>query len=339
MTPYLQSSMQQNKMNSLNSEIYETDLLQLARILYRRKYFIFTFFVCGASLFLMGSFFIKTTYQSKILMAPAQNSNSSFSQFSGQFGGLASLAGISLGGEGQLTTEAIATITSRDFILSFIANNEIKQKIFYNDWDEEHRQWREPNIFTRIINGFDKLTRPPSDNLRIESSKLVPNEPNNEDTYELFIEDFISVDQDKKTGLVTIAVSAYSPMDAANWAKNIATKINERLRMAKKEEAEKSIQFLKKELQNTNIVEMQNVMYQLIEAHTQTIILTNVNEEFVFRTIDPAYIPETKYKPKRILLSIFGAIVGLCASLIAILFRFAATNHAKELNNNQGSTT
>jgi LPS O-antigen subunit length determinant protein (WzzB/FepE family) len=39
-------------------------------------------------------------------------------------------------------------------------------------------------------------------------------------------------------------------------------------------------------------------------------MFSEVRDEYVFRTIDPAVIPEEKFKPKRALICIFMTLIG-----------------------------
>ena len=63
-------------------------------------------------------------YRSEVLVAPSAQSNSSgLSGLASQLGGVASLAGVNLGGGGSdKTIEALETLKSKDFLIDFIEN-------------------------------------------------------------------------------------------------------------------------------------------------------------------------------------------------------------------------
>ena len=66
---------------------------------------------------------------------------------------------------------------------------------------------------------------------------------------------------------------------------------------------------------------MRNLFYELIQSQTETMMLANVREEYVFKTIDPATVPEFKSEPKRALICILGTFLGGFLALIYVLVR------------------
>src|SRR5690606_2172806 len=154
-------------------------------------------------------------------------------------------------------------------------------------------------------------------------------EPTDWDTYDLFVDDFISVKQDKKTSLITVSVRAYTPEDAQTRAQDLVHRVNEHMRAGKKAEAEKSIAYLQKASEQTSLVDTQKAMFQLIEAQTKTIMFANAKEEFAFKTVDPAFYPEEKVKPKRALMTISGGMLGFALAFVVIFAQYL-----RQLRNN-----
>jgi len=292
------------------------DLADLVRHLWQRKKLIIVSTLLGALILAAVSLSMRNVYETQILLAPAQSDAGALSQLAGQFGGLASLAGIDIGGNDQLIVEGIATFTARDFLLDFIHDYKLKPVLFYKDWDSHESKWEPPNLIARGVKQLRNALLGSDETPRYAD----PNEPTDWDTYALFTDDFISVKQDKKTSLVTVSVRAYTPQDSVTWATELVHRVNEHLRQTKKLEAEKSIAYLEKASQQTSVVEMQSAIYQLIEAQTKTIMLANINDEFAFKTVDPAFYPEEKAKPKRSLMTIGGGFLGFA---IAFVFVFA----------------
>ena len=54
------------------------------------------------------------------------------------------------------------------------------------------------------------------------------------------------------------------------------------------------------------LADLRNLFYDLIQSQTETMMLANVREEYVFKTIDPATVPEFKSEPKRAFICILG---------------------------------
>jgi len=51
-------------------------------------------------------------------------------------------------------------------------------------------------------------------------------------------------------------------------------------------------------------------------------MLAQVKKEYVFKTIDPAQVPDRKNGPKRALIVVLGALLGVILSIIIVLIRF-----------------
>ena len=51
-------------------------------------------------------------------------------------------------------------------------------------------------------------------------------------------------------------------------------------------------------------------------------MFANVRDEYVFKTIDPALVPEQKFKPKRALICILGFLFGGILSVLIVLARY-----------------
>ena len=81
---------------------------------------------------------VPNQYQATVVVTPAK-SQSSIGNVASQFGGLASLAGISLSGdEGSEAREAMEIMQSWGFIEEFIENNQLDiQLIAANGWDSD----------------------------------------------------------------------------------------------------------------------------------------------------------------------------------------------------------
>ena len=232
-------------------------------------------------------------YRAEVLMAPAGDDKNAASALSGQFGGLAALAGINIGGGGGEIEQAIATLESRAFTNEFIQQQKLMPILFEEQWDENSKSWK--------VEDEDDT-------------------PTLWDAYKKFDQDVRSVSSDKKTGMYTLAIEWSDPELAADLANKLVKKINAHQKQAAIIEAQRSIAYLENQLKETSIVEMQQAIYRLIEAQTKNIMLANVRDEFVFKVIDPAVVPEEKIKPKKKLIAVLGVIVGFMLSVFLAFF-------------------
>ena len=145
--------------------------------------------------------------------------------------------------------------------------------------------------------------------------------PSVQEAHEVFAKGFLSVNEDKITGFVTVAVTHYSPIVARNWVTLIVKGINEAVRAQDVEEAEKSIAFLNQQRLKTNLVSLTEVFAELIEQQTKTVMLANVSDEYVFQIIEPPVAPELKSEPKRALICVLATMLGGILAVVFVLIR------------------
>ena len=86
-------------------------------------------------------------------------------------------------------------------------------------------------------------------------------------------------------------------------------------------EAEKSIEYLREQVTNTSLADLQAVFFDLIQSQTETVMLAEVRQEYVFKVIDPAVAPEEKSKPSRALICVLGTLVGGMLGVVIVLLR------------------
>lgn len=249
-------------------------------------------------------------YYAKVLLAPADTKEGGLESLLGQFGSLASLAGIQARGDRvDKAIIAIETLRSRLFITRFIRDHQLLVPLFAaRGWDRRTRMLViDSDIYDVASSRWVR---------RVSAGRSVV--PSDEEAYKEF-SNLLFISQDKKTGLVTVGVDALSPSLAKQWVDALIHDVNETIRRTDMEEAERSIVYLQKQLALTQVADIQKVFYNLIEQQTKTMMLTQVRLEYAFKTIDPATEPERKAKPARALISIFGTLFGAMAGMFWVL--------------------
>lgn len=270
----------------------EINLLELWKILVEQKKIILFVTIISTLSALAYSLLSTPIYRAEALLAPvAKEKNADLGILAGQFSGLASFAGINVGGGG--VDEAIATLKSRELTYKFIKDEKLIPILFENKWDAVNKQWKRadkaPSLWGAYVM-FDKTVR--------------------------------VISRDKKTGLITLSIEWQDPELAARWVDKLVALVNKMLRQEAILGAEKSIKYLEAELQSTSIIEIKESIYNLIEAQTKTKMLANTQEEYAFRVIDSAFVPEEKIKPKRSLIIVLGFVIGgIFGVFIAIIKR------------------
>jgi uncharacterized protein involved in exopolysaccharide biosynthesis len=64
------------------------------------------------------------------------------------------------------------------------------------------------------------------------------------------------------------------------------------------------------------------VFFQMIEEQLKNKMLAEVQDEFVFKVIDPAVIPEEKAGPKRALICLLATMLGGMLGVLIVLIRY-----------------
>ncbi|SBO12195.1 LPS O-antigen length regulator [Vibrio mediterranei] len=298
------------------SHVDEIDLKALFLALWKGKWIIVatTFvFAVGAVLFAISQ---PNTYKADTLLAPAESSGQGgLAKMAGQLGGLAALAGVNLGGgESSQTDLAVQVMKSRQFVDHFIQKHDLMVPIMAaKEWDADTN--------TLILDGdvYDAST---GKWLR-EPKGLRGAKPTSQEAYDVFIKDMFSVNQDKENRLYTVSIEFFSPYLAKTWTTWLVDDINKVMRERVIAESTQNLDYLAEQLNKTSVAEMQSAFYQIVEEQTKSLMLAEVQEEFIFKVVDPAVVPELKAGPKRALICILGALLGGMLGVAIVLVRFA----------------
>lgn len=266
----------------------ELSLIDLWNIVWKRKW---PWLVFGPLFGIVGIVYSLTQteiYRAEATLAPSteDEKGGGLAALAGQFGGLASMAGINVGGGGN-TENALATLQSRQFLTPFITNDDRLKLLFPEEWDETAKSWTVSN------------------ERRGESNK-----PTDLEAYERFKENSLNVSSDKTTGIVTFSIELPDPEAAASWANQLVAMLNEHLRAKALAEAERSLEFLNDQIEQTRVLAIREALFTLVESQTKNAMLASAKEDFAFEVIDPAVPPEQRVKPKRTLIVIASGLLG-----------------------------
>ncbi len=135
---------------------------------------------------------------------------------------------------------------------------------------------------------------------------------------ERFRRTLLDIHEEKLKGTTTITIDWRDPQVASRWANDFVGLANNLLRERAIQESTRNIDFLHKQLEQTTVVEIEHVMYQLIENETKNLMLAHGRVEYAFTVVDPAVPPEVRFSPRRTLMVISGLFIGgFFGSLIA----------------------
>ncbi|MDP3293323.1 MAG: Wzz/FepE/Etk N-terminal domain-containing protein [Nevskia sp.] len=241
------------------------------------------------------SLLLPEKYEASVVLSPVDEESGSKLGGAGallsQFGGLASLGGLNLGGSGKKSV-AIATLQSHALTEAFIHDNQLLPVLYADDWDADKKTW---------------TTTDPKETPTLWKAERT------------FAKKVRSLAEDKKTGLITLTITWTDPELAAKWAGELVQRANEVLRAKAIAESQANLSYLNEQLTKTSVVELQRSIYSLIEAEIKKVMIANGSDEYAFRVVDPARVPEQRVSPKRLLIIAVGVFAGLILGLVLAL--------------------
>jgi len=281
----------------------EIDLRELFAVLWAGRIKIVAITAIFAIVSVIYALSIPNQYKATALLSSADSSGGGLSGALGQLGGLASLAGVSLGGgessEGQIAQEIMQ---SWSFIEGFVEDNNLAVGVYAADgWDKSSNE-------LQINSGLYDASK----------SQWLVEPPSSWSLFKTF-SGILSVSEDKKSGLVSVSIEYYSPLIAKQWLDLYVAAINEHMQKREMAKVTRNIEYLQAQIKKTNIAEMQEVFYTIIEEQIKSKMLAEASPEYAFVAVSPSMVPEEKSQPKRALMCILGTLLGGMLSVLLVL--------------------
>lgn len=267
---------------------------ELWNILWRRKFLIIV---------VTGLFAISTVayvllaqqwFRADVVLVPAKKNTGLPGQLGG-LAGLASLAGVNIGDKDD-SVEALAVLKSNEFAREFITAHNLLPVLFSKEWDSTRKAWKSSNR---------------------------EDWPDERDAVRMFQKSICQVSDDKRTGLVTVSIEWTDRSTAAEWANELVTRLNERMRQRVLAESDQNIKFLREELSKADIPSLQQSLSRLLESELQNMMVARGSKEFAFRVVDRATPPKWRSRPKRTLLVCVATLGGGLFSMALVFLLHA----------------
>jgi len=293
----------------------EIDLLALWAVLWRRKFFILSFTLLATLAAVYVTLFVMPeTYQSQAVLLPTGADND-------KMGGLAGLASslpipISLPGAGGAGSQLImAFLESQNFKAKLIDKYALLPRLNKKQWDADKQQWL-----------IDDPKKKPTTIKAIQGKAL---------------DSIYDVKQDKKTQLITITWVDEEPAFAAEMVGRVVSELEYYLAYEYESDSQRERKFAEKELAGatseleaweqkvpSDELSLAKIKRELLAATTvytelrkqvELAKLTEEKEVVNFKTVDPPFVPEIRFKPKR---SLICALTLVTAGFLSILLVF-----------------
>ena len=285
------------------------DILNIVNKIWNQKILVASLFILSCVLSVAFALSLPNIYKSRVILAPVTSLSDSGIMQNSALSSLASITGRKITNQANSTNEAVQILKSYKFFSEILAEYDMRPSLMGSiGWDINKKEL--------IMN---------SDIYDVNKKTWTDIAPTDQEAYEYWVEIF-SVSQDIDTGFLAMEIKHFSPYLAKQWLDNIVYSINEKAKSKAIFEAENSIEYLKPQFQRTELSEVKLVLASLIQEQIQTIMLAKSKPEYLFKVIDPAYAPESKSEPKRSVICIIGAFLGLFFSIIVGLLRELTIN-------------
>jgi hypothetical protein len=182
-----------------------------------------------------------------------------------------------------------ARLGSRKFTMRFLDQYNVYRHFYPEQWLAEEGRWAD---------GF---------------------EPDRGEVFTRFRDQVRSIIRDEETDIISLGMSWPDPAVARDWANAYVLSFNEFMRERTLEDVRRKHAFLESELRRSDVVEMQQSLYRLIEAQTAIAMLASAREEYVLEIIDPAALPYRSFNMSRKRKVILGAIGGALLATFGVL--------------------
>jgi len=185
----------------------------------------------------------------------------------------------------------LARMRSRDFTVRFMDDHNLYRYFFPEHWDDSKQAW---------IGAF---------------------QPDRGEAQTRFRDQVRAIERDEETDIIAVSMVWPEPAIARDWANLYVRGFNEFMRERSMRDVRSKQAFLEKELHRSEVVEIQQSIYRLIEAQTAIAMLASAREEYVLEVIDPAAMPYRSFSLSRKKKIVIAAVASGILASFAILAR------------------
>ena len=222
-----------------------------------------------------------------------------------------------------LEVKAKALLTSKSFFMDFVDRRKIVIPLIESrGWDES-----ENIIFTNFGDysiPFNSEAKNDSNMEYLQDNKIM------HAAYIEWRKNILKVKSDPLTGFYTVSITHHSPNFSKNVVDWLVEDINNSMRELEINQSNRALETLEAELANNILPDMKNVISSLIRENMQRKTLASSTEDYIFTILDPAYKPEFKSSPKRLLILIATLFLVFSIHSLFILFKFFKLRKSNE---------
>ncbi len=274
----------------------EINLLDLFIVLLKHKWMIFWIVFIAGLLAVISSLLMTKIYRSECTIVPIEQEKTSLSSSLSALGGLGAMVAsqVGIGGSGSLEKFEVV-LKSRELTNNLVEKHNLMPVIFKDSWDEKTKKW--------------KTEEPPT----------------LQDAYEA-MQAILSVNADIKKNVLTLAFLFPDPILAKEFLNYYVEGMSEFLRKQALESVATQGKALQEQLLTTSDPLLRTKLAEVIAQYVEKETLAKVQKYYGFNIIDPPFVPERKFKPKRAQICILSVIVAFFMAVFLAFIREYVSN-------------
>jgi uncharacterized protein involved in exopolysaccharide biosynthesis len=292
----------------MNTEYQDTALSIFDFLKAIKDNFKFIFVITSLGFILTASYslLVQEIYTSTALLQANINQKGGANTRNNSLTGIAEMAGIGPGSTG-VTPEHLAyqKLKSKEFFEILYNDDRFIANIF------AYKTYQKKNNNDIYSSSYDD-----------ESSKWLVPKPIFQEAYHYFHQDYLTVIDNVRKGTTEIRISHPSPVLAAKLLQQVISEVNKFATLDDKAEAKRSLDYLKDQSSKTILVEVKKVLASLIQTEVQTLMMTEVSNEYLYKVIDKPYEPFYRSYPKKSQMVVIGTISSTFIAIVFSLYAF-----------------
>ena len=253
-------------------------------------------------------------YKSQTVLTTTDGSNEMASL--SRYNSIASLAGIAMpsGGGTDKGALIVNTIMSRVFLKNLLSSEGVLPSLMAaKSYDSESKKLEfDPNIYDTA----DK--------------KWLQGPPSYLAAYNVYMGQ-LTLNYVPLNGLIYLSMVHISPIFAQEFLALIIHEADAMMRQKDLQESSDALEYLASEISKTSLIDMKSSINQLIQSQLETQMMAKISTDYALKVIEPAFIPEIKFKPSRSLITLLGVTLGFVIGILWILIRhYIGLNNIKQ---------
>lgn len=298
-------------MNNINFQVTELTLLNLILLVWKRRLMVFSFALSFAIIGTALSFTVNKTFRAESTLIPAErysgtmNANRTSARLGSMMMGLSNSSS-----EIDYVVLGVETIKSRSFIKNFLKDNNLEP---YYSVIKSYDLASDKFIFDQDLydNELKDWTKTAKENELVPPDVVL---------YKNFMKRTVFT-RDLANNTLKLYTIHESPSIARNVNYLLIEALNKSISDFDSNIASNSMIYIGERLANTDGSELREMLSGMYVKELEKQMLTEVQEEYVFRTLDPPVLPKFKYRPSRFQFLLVSLILGIFVSISVILFQ------------------